>query len=97
MTKYFPGHKFGQLTLIEIDRTRYRATVECECGIRKEFQMSNLIAGKTTNCGCDRENNGEEWMKDKKEKNRLEKEKDKGKDKGQLQSPKPLDLKIWGG
>jgi hypothetical protein len=50
--KYHAGHRFGQLVLVEIDRTRYRATLVCDCGNTAEFQMSALIKGNNTDCGC---------------------------------------------
>lgn len=52
MTKYYPGHRWGRLSLVEIDREKYRATLLCDCGNTAQFQMSQLIRGKNNDCGC---------------------------------------------
>lgn len=55
MTKYYPGHRFGNLQLVSINRERYRALLVCDCGEMTEVQMSQLINGKKADCGCSEE------------------------------------------
>lgn len=49
------GDVFGKLTVLE--RSRYNGKnvfyrVQCECGIIKEVQGSQLLSGNTNSCGC---------------------------------------------
>jgi hypothetical protein len=52
MTKYYPNHRFGQLTLKE--KFGNRAIVVCDCGNEIEVFMSHLTQGGKSNCGCDK-------------------------------------------
>lgn len=43
------GEKFGRLILIELgEKARYRkGTFKCDCGVEKEYYLSNVTSGKT--------------------------------------------------
>lgn len=69
------GTVFGKLTVIE--RSKYNGknvfyNVECECGVVKELQSSQLLSGNTLSCGCSltekrgspRENHGKTGTKE---------------------------------
>lgn len=57
-----PGEKFHRLTVLhEIERGRWpsgrtyrRAAAQCECGIVKEYAISDLRKGDIKSCGCAR-------------------------------------------
>lgn len=57
------GCKFGRLTVLRIGEPRFqpngtRRTMwvcKCECGTVKEFEGKSLRSGKTTSCGCYRD------------------------------------------
>lgn len=57
------GYKFGRLTVLKIGEPRFqpngtRRTMwvcKCECGTVKEFEGKSLRSGKTTSCGCYRD------------------------------------------
>lgn len=57
--------QYGKLRLVEkIARSRpQRAIYECECGSRVERLVSNVVAGKTSSCGCFRRAAALEKMK----------------------------------
>ena len=50
------GKKFGRLTIIENrSSVRNRALMclcVCDCGVTKEFSISNVLLGKSKSCGC---------------------------------------------
>ena len=49
------GEKYGRLTAIQFTRTKNKMTMwlfQCECGNKKEINMSAVRAGKTKSCGC---------------------------------------------
>lgn len=54
--KYYPNHRFGNLTLISFDNTKHPtnplATLKCDCGNTAYFYRSVLINGHNTDCGC---------------------------------------------
>lgn len=54
-TKDISGHIFGRLTAIRRVKNSGRRTVwlcKCTCGKIKKIMKENLIAGRTTSCGC---------------------------------------------
>lgn len=52
------GKKYGKLTIQKIYRlenkinNRIRCICLCECGVKKDISLSNVINGKTRSCGC---------------------------------------------
>ena len=48
--------KYGKLTLMDninsIQALRHEALWQCDCGIKKKLQISRVISGNTTSCGC---------------------------------------------
>lgn len=49
------GQRFGKLTVIGRAPNRGRRTMwlcECDCGNQREIMADNLVAGKSSSCGC---------------------------------------------
>lgn len=50
------GQRFGRLVVLEtwrpVDKQNAKARCRCDCGVQKDFQLSNLITGRTRSCGC---------------------------------------------
>ena len=56
------GMKFGKLTAIKAvgknSKGEYQWECICDCGNRKNVNVSNLLLGRTTSCGCSRLTHG---------------------------------------
>lgn len=51
--KYFPGDRFGRLTLTERGKgSNARWLCACDCGNEVSVSRSNVQAGRTQSCGC---------------------------------------------
>lgn len=48
--RLYPGARFGRLTVLVAKRPK--ALCECECGVTKEYFVTNLYNGRTRSCGC---------------------------------------------
>ncbi len=46
------GKKFNLLTIIRDSKTKYKVVAICECGVIKEYYLSNVKTGKSKSCGC---------------------------------------------
>ncbi len=49
------GKRYGKWLVIKMMEGR-NCVCQCDCGIIKEVNISNLKSGKTTSCGCDKRN-----------------------------------------
>ena len=55
------GQRFGKLLVLKLDHINklYRKyyLCECSCGKKKVISRANLVAGRSTSCGCNIKNN----------------------------------------
>lgn len=49
--KNLDGVRFGRLTAIKVSKPRYYLC-QCDCGVEKTVRIDHLQTGKTTSCGC---------------------------------------------
>lgn len=53
--KTFIGKKFGKLEIVELG-SKHKYICKCDCGNTKEFNMYNVVKGKSKSCGCSKKN-----------------------------------------
>lgn len=46
------GSKYNLLTITGHSKTKYKIIASCECGVIKEYYLSNVKTGKSKSCGC---------------------------------------------
>ena len=49
------GKAFGYWTVIDLSDEQYRVKCRCRCGTEKDILVNSLLNGKSTSCGCRRE------------------------------------------
>ena len=60
--EFASGERFGYWEVIKETKDR-KVLCRCECGTEKEVQKKHLLSGKTTSCGCFRNQKASERMK----------------------------------